>query len=164
MCVFYRLIGSCWCVSLLVLGSKRFLHCIISGRKHPVLQSCTRNVKYLNNMVIKQWLNNTLILSIIKHKEGDQPLFVLLFARRASRMVMLASLYNTWCFVPFQRNPPMLVNDLFEDIKDGVMLIALLEVLSGQKLVRTSFLLNTHDSCITSLGYNFIICFYIWIP
>uniref|UniRef100_A0A8C3DU56 Spectrin repeat containing nuclear envelope protein 1 n=1 Tax=Corvus moneduloides TaxID=1196302 RepID=A0A8C3DU56_CORMO len=28
----------------------------------------------------------------------------------------------------------MLVNDLFEDIKDGVMLIALLEVLSGQKL------------------------------
>uniref|UniRef100_A0A8C6J4X3 Uncharacterized protein n=1 Tax=Melopsittacus undulatus TaxID=13146 RepID=A0A8C6J4X3_MELUD len=33
-----------------------------------------------------------------------------------------------------KRNPPMLVNDLFEDIKDGVMLIALLEVLSGQKL------------------------------
>ncbi|KFQ93584.1 Nesprin-1, partial [Nipponia nippon] len=33
-----------------------------------------------------------------------------------------------------QRNPPLLVNDLFEDIKDGVMLIALLEVLSGQKL------------------------------
>ncbi|XP_009866189.1 PREDICTED: nesprin-1-like, partial [Apaloderma vittatum] len=32
------------------------------------------------------------------------------------------------------RNPPLLVNDLFEDIKDGVMLIALLEVLSGQKL------------------------------
>uniref|UniRef100_A0A8C7A6Q1 Calponin-homology (CH) domain-containing protein n=1 Tax=Nothoprocta perdicaria TaxID=30464 RepID=A0A8C7A6Q1_NOTPE len=34
-----------------------------------------------------------------------------------------------------KRNPPMLVNDLFEDIKDGVMLIALLEVLSGQKLL-----------------------------
>uniref|UniRef100_A0A8B9PVB3 Calponin-homology (CH) domain-containing protein n=1 Tax=Apteryx owenii TaxID=8824 RepID=A0A8B9PVB3_APTOW len=33
-----------------------------------------------------------------------------------------------------KRNPPMLVNDLFEDIKDGVMLISLLEVLSGQKL------------------------------
>uniref|UniRef100_A0A8C4V5X1 Spectrin repeat containing nuclear envelope protein 1 n=1 Tax=Falco tinnunculus TaxID=100819 RepID=A0A8C4V5X1_FALTI len=65
------------------LGSRRFLHFIISGRKHLVLQSCARNVKYL---------------------------------------------------LPFQRNPPMLVNDLFEDIKDGVMLIALLEVLSGQKL------------------------------
>uniref|UniRef100_A0A8C9F0Q7 Calponin-homology (CH) domain-containing protein n=1 Tax=Pavo cristatus TaxID=9049 RepID=A0A8C9F0Q7_PAVCR len=35
-----------------------------------------------------------------------------------------------------KRNPPMMVSDLFEDIKDGVMLIALLEVLSGQKLVR----------------------------
>ncbi|KAM7172376.1 nesprin-1 isoform 3-T4 [Macrochelys suwanniensis] len=33
-----------------------------------------------------------------------------------------------------KRNPPLVVNDLFEDIKDGVMLLALLEVLSGQKL------------------------------
>ncbi|KAG9347649.1 hypothetical protein JZ751_005221 [Albula glossodonta] len=33
------------------------------------------------------------------------------------------------------RKPPLVVNDLFEDIKDGVMLLALLEVLSGQKLV-----------------------------
>lgn len=31
--------------------------------------------------------------------------------------------------------PPLEVNDLFEDIKDGVKLLALLEVLSGQKLV-----------------------------
>uniref|UniRef100_A0A3Q3XGZ9 Calponin-homology (CH) domain-containing protein n=1 Tax=Mola mola TaxID=94237 RepID=A0A3Q3XGZ9_MOLML len=30
--------------------------------------------------------------------------------------------------------PPLMVTDLFEDIKDGVMLLALLEVLSGQKL------------------------------
>uniref|UniRef100_A0A3P9M2J3 Calponin-homology (CH) domain-containing protein n=1 Tax=Oryzias latipes TaxID=8090 RepID=A0A3P9M2J3_ORYLA len=30
--------------------------------------------------------------------------------------------------------PPLEVKDLFEDIKDGVMLLALLEVLSGQKL------------------------------
>lgn len=28
-----------------------------------------------------------------------------------------------------------MVTDLFEDIKDGVILLALLEVLSGQKLV-----------------------------
>lgn len=30
-----------------------------------------------------------------------------------------------------------MVDDLFEDMKDGVKLLALLEVLSGQKLVRT---------------------------
>lgn len=34
-----------------------------------------------------------------------------------------------------QRAPPLVMTDLFEDIKDGVMLLALLEVLSGQKLV-----------------------------
>uniref|UniRef100_A0A3Q3Q292 Calponin-homology (CH) domain-containing protein n=1 Tax=Monopterus albus TaxID=43700 RepID=A0A3Q3Q292_MONAL len=33
-----------------------------------------------------------------------------------------------------KRVPPLVVMDLFEDIKDGVMLLALLEVLSGQKL------------------------------
>lgn len=38
------------------------------------------------------------------------------------------------CFV-LQRVPPLVVTDLFEDIKDGVVLLALLEVLSGQKLV-----------------------------
>lgn len=38
-------------------------------------------------------------------------------------------------FSSHQRNPPMVVNDLFEDIKDGTVLISLLEVLSGQKLV-----------------------------
>lgn len=35
----------------------------------------------------------------------------------------------------WQHVPPLEVKDLFEDIKDGVMLLALLEVLSGQKLV-----------------------------
>uniref|UniRef100_G3UJN9 Spectrin repeat containing nuclear envelope protein 1 n=1 Tax=Loxodonta africana TaxID=9785 RepID=G3UJN9_LOXAF len=33
-----------------------------------------------------------------------------------------------------KRKPPMLVDDLFEDMKDGVKLLALLEVLSGEKL------------------------------
>ncbi|XP_074471049.1 nesprin-1-like isoform X2 [Sebastes fasciatus] len=33
-----------------------------------------------------------------------------------------------------KRVPPLVVTDLFEDIKDGVMLLALLEVLSGHKL------------------------------
>uniref|UniRef100_A0A3B3QQI9 Calponin-homology (CH) domain-containing protein n=1 Tax=Paramormyrops kingsleyae TaxID=1676925 RepID=A0A3B3QQI9_9TELE len=37
-----------------------------------------------------------------------------------------------------KRTPPLVVNDLFEDIKDGVKLLALLEVLSGQKLVSLS--------------------------
>jgi hypothetical protein len=31
--------------------------------------------------------------------------------------------------------PPLYVNDLFEDLQDGTKLIALLEVLSGQTLV-----------------------------
>lgn len=56
--------------------------------------------------------------------------------RRASSAFIISGL------LAFQRNPPMMVSDLFEDIKDGVMLIALLEVLSGQKLVRSSSLLN----------------------
>lgn len=38
-------------------------------------------------------------------------------------------------FSSLQCKPPLEVNDLFEDIKDGVKLLALLEVLSGQKLV-----------------------------
>uniref|UniRef100_A0A452VIN8 Calponin-homology (CH) domain-containing protein n=1 Tax=Ursus maritimus TaxID=29073 RepID=A0A452VIN8_URSMA len=33
-----------------------------------------------------------------------------------------------------KRKPPLVVDDLFEDMKDGVKLLALLEVLSGQKL------------------------------
>lgn len=33
-----------------------------------------------------------------------------------------------------KRKPPMVIDDLFEDMKDGVRLLALLEVLSGQKL------------------------------
>uniref|UniRef100_A0A8B9RI12 Spectrin repeat containing, nuclear envelope 1a n=1 Tax=Astyanax mexicanus TaxID=7994 RepID=A0A8B9RI12_ASTMX len=33
-----------------------------------------------------------------------------------------------------KRDPPLVVKDLYEDIKDGVMLLALLEVLSGHKL------------------------------
>lgn len=36
-----------------------------------------------------------------------------------------------------QHRPPLVVADLFEDIKDGIKLLALLEVLSGQKLVRS---------------------------
>lgn len=37
-----------------------------------------------------------------------------------------------------QYKPPLEVNDLFEDIKDGVKLLALLEVLSGQRLVSST--------------------------
>ena len=36
----------------------------------------------------------------------------------------------------FQRDPPVAVRDLFTDIQDGRILMALLEELSGCKLVR----------------------------
>lgn len=39
-----------------------------------------------------------------------------------------------------------MVTELFEDIKDGVMLLALLEVLSGQKLVSFTVIFITCDS------------------
>lgn len=44
------------------------------------------------------------------------------------------------CFFPLlqQCNPPLEVKDLFVDIQDGKILMALLEVLSGQNLVRMS--------------------------
>lgn len=41
-----------------------------------------------------------------------------------------------------QHKPPLEINDLFEDIKDGVKLLALLEVLSGQRLVSRNMELN----------------------
>lgn len=44
------------------------------------------------------------------------------------------------CLFPLQHKPPLEVNDLFEDIKDGVKLLALLEVLSGQRLVSSTYL------------------------
>lgn len=34
-----------------------------------------------------------------------------------------------------QRVPPIKVDDLFEEIKDGIVLLSLLEVLSGERLV-----------------------------
>ena len=38
----------------------------------------------------------------------------------------------------YQHDPPTVVHDLFEDLKDGLNLIYLLEVLTGQSLVRFS--------------------------
>ena len=37
-------------------------------------------------------------------------------------------------FLSFQRVPPMKVSSLMDDLKDGTRLLALLEVLSGEKL------------------------------
>lgn len=45
-------------------------------------------------------------------------------------------------FSDLQHKPPLEINDLFEDIKDGVKLLALLEVLSGQRLVSRNMELN----------------------
>lgn len=47
-------------------------------------------------------------------------------------------------FSLLQYKPPLEVNDLFEDIKDGVKLLALLEVLSGQRLVSSTYELFLH--------------------
>ena len=51
----------------------------------------------------------------------------------------------------FQHDPPMKMMDLFEDIKDGVCLLSLLEVLSGETLV---ILLYT---VVSAMGY---VCLY----
>lgn len=39
------------------------------------------------------------------------------------------------CLLFAQRVPTLHINDLIEDLKDGTRLLALLEVLSGEKLV-----------------------------
>lgn len=52
-------------------------------------------------------------------------------------------LFKTVVFL-FQYKPPLEVNDLFEDIKDGVKLLALLEVLSGQRLVSCTYEVFLH--------------------
>uniref|UniRef100_A0A3B3VVX3 Calponin-homology (CH) domain-containing protein n=1 Tax=Poecilia latipinna TaxID=48699 RepID=A0A3B3VVX3_9TELE len=46
--------------------------------------------------------------------------------------------FQTFVSVYFQRNPPLAVSDLFTDIQDGRMLMALLEELSGCKLLHPS--------------------------
>lgn len=44
-------------------------------------------------------------------------------------------LYNLTNIYFWQRVPTLHINDLIEDLKDGTRLLALLEVLSGEKLV-----------------------------
>uniref|UniRef100_A0AAZ1XTL6 Calponin-homology (CH) domain-containing protein n=1 Tax=Oreochromis aureus TaxID=47969 RepID=A0AAZ1XTL6_OREAU len=44
------------------------------------------------------------------------------------------SVFKSFSMLKTSRVPPLVMTDLFEDMKDGVMLLALLEVLSGQKL------------------------------
>jgi nesprin-1 len=41
----------------------------------------------------------------------------------------------TILFHLLQRVPPLRIDDLIDDLKDGTKLLALLEVLSGEKLV-----------------------------
>uniref|UniRef100_A0A8C9F0R5 Calponin-homology (CH) domain-containing protein n=1 Tax=Pavo cristatus TaxID=9049 RepID=A0A8C9F0R5_PAVCR len=61
---------------------------------------------------------------------------------KISRILVQKRTFTKWINTHLAKVTYDLSDDLFEDIKDGVMLIALLEVLSGQKLVRSSFLLN----------------------
>lgn len=48
---------------------------------------------------------------------------------------VVSSLTSCLVYASLQHKPPLEINDLFEDIKDGVKLLGLLEVLSGQRLV-----------------------------
>jgi hypothetical protein len=41
-------------------------------------------------------------------------------------------------FLFLQRVPPLRIDDLIDDLKDGTRLLALLEVLSGERLVSSS--------------------------
>ena len=51
-------------------------------------------------------------------------------------LIQFFLLYNISLIIfSLQRRPPEVVTDLFADIRDGVKLIKLLEVLTGQKLV-----------------------------
>jgi len=49
-----------------------------------------------------------------------------------SSIIILYNLTNVYFW---QRVPTLHINDLIEDLKDGTRLLALLEVLSGEKLV-----------------------------
>lgn len=55
--------------------------------------------------------------------------------------------------VPSQCDPPIKVHDLFQDVQDGHVLMALLEELSGCKLVRPplQLLLSTNPFCFPSV-------------
>lgn len=47
-------------------------------------------------------------------------------------------------FFNFQRIPPLRIENLIEDLKDGTRLLALLEVLSGERLVSNLLVKNYH--------------------
>lgn len=48
-------------------------------------------------------------------------------------------------FLLLQRRPPEIIDDLFVDIRDGVKLMKLLEVLTGQKLASSCFTSSVND-------------------
>ncbi|GFS00694.1 nesprin-1 [Elysia marginata] len=53
-------------------------------------------------------------------------------------MTMIMMMMMNMLLYP-QRNPPIKVENLFEEVKDGVVLLSLLEVLSGEKLPGTHY-------------------------
>ena len=58
----------------------------------------------------------------------------------------------------FQRIPPLRINDLINDLRDGTKLLALLEILSGEKLVIKSF-----EYCSNNIFIKLIMFFFsLW--
>uniref|UniRef100_A0A8C5GUE7 Uncharacterized protein n=1 Tax=Gouania willdenowi TaxID=441366 RepID=A0A8C5GUE7_GOUWI len=49
-----------------------------------------------------------------------------------------------------QRCPPSFMSDLFTDLREGSQLLDLLEVMSGQTMVRSCFDCKLSDSCLNA--------------
>lgn len=54
-------------------------------------------------------------------------------------MIRRCCFFLFFFFSVAQRVPPLRIDDLIEDLKDGTRLLALLEVLSGEKLVMREY-------------------------
>lgn len=71
-------------------------------------------------------------------------------------------------------SPPSVIDDLFDDLRDGTHLLELLQVLSGQQLVSDVFALqqNNLDDCVSGItlshyvtmlfGFGRLRCMLVW--
>lgn len=77
-----------------------------------------------------------------QYRFGIKLFYLLVFVIFSSTLLLIAHL---WLYFGVQCNPPLEVRDLFRDIQDGKLLMALLEELSGCKLVRITNLLQNFN-------------------